>query len=281
MSTTEPTTATSPDAANHEADICKIDGVTFNYGNRVALNDVSFSASRGQTIALIGQSGAGKTTLLRIIAGMLTPTSGTVSLYGEQPSEIRDASRRTRLVGMMQQRLDLVPQLSARHNAEAGMLGRWSLWRSLAGLALPLKHGPAEDALARVGLAGRGTERVSKLSGGEQQRVAMARLLVQDPEVIVADEPVASLDPDLANELIVLLKSIAKERGRTVFASVHDPRLAIAHFDRVIGLRESDVQFDLAADEVTSEHLQSLYERFNGAERDGAATEMERPLWGI
>lgn len=233
-------------------------------------------------IAVVGQSGAGKTTLLRIITGMLQPDTGTVSLYGVQPSHTKNSAQRTRLVGMMQQRLDLVSELSARHNADAGMLGRWNLLRSLAALALPIEHAPTTAALARVGLAGRESERVSRLSGGEQQRVAMARILVQDPEVIVADEPVASLDPDLASELLELLRAIARERGRTVVASIHDPQLARAYFDRVIGLREGSLMFDLPSDELTDEHLSQLYDRGVAVQpQAGNESDMERPLWGI
>ncbi len=262
-------------------DTCRIEGVGYTYGDRVALENISFSASRGQMVAIVGQSGAGKTTLLRIITGMLDPHTGAVSLYGVQPYRVKDSAERTRLVGMMQQRLDLVSQLSARHNADAGMLGRWSLLRSLAGLAFPLKHTATTEALARVGLAGRESQRVSKLSGGEQQRVAMARVLVQDPEVIVADEPVASLDPDLAAELLGLLRSIATERNRTIVASIHDPRLAREHFDRMVGLRNGALQFDMPSSEVTSQHLEELYERNSAGGGVGSGSDHERPLWGI
>ncbi len=266
---------------NPVADRCVVQNVTHRYGSRTALFEVSFNVHRGQMVAILGPSGSGKTTLLRIISGMLRPHSGLVELYGVRPHETRNAAERTRLVGMMQQRLDLVPQLSARTNANAGMLGRWGLLRSLAGLTLPLRHQPTESALARVGLAGRESERLSRLSGGEQQRVAMARMLVQDPEVIVADEPVASLDPALADELLLLLKHIAVERDRTVLASIHDPQLALAHFDRVIGLREGAVEFDLLPSEVTSEKLSGLYMRDSTTQQQISRSDDERPLWGI
>lgn len=243
------------------ADLCRVSNLCYSYGNRVALRDVSFSVTRGQTLALVGPSGAGKTTLLRLMTGMLKPADGKVSLYGVQPGDLADSSQRTRLVGMMQQRLDLVAQLSAQHNVDAGMLGRWNLLRSLAALILPITHDPSTAALDRVGLAGRGSERVSRLSGGEQQRVAMARLLVQDPEVFIADEPVAALDPTLADDLLSLLREVATERGRTVIASLHTPELARTHFDRVIGLREGAVAFDVAADDLTDELLGTVYRR--------------------
>ncbi len=109
----------------------------------------------------------------------------------------------------------------------------------------------------------------------------MARVLVQDPEVIVTDEPVASLDPALADELLGLLRSIAIERDRTVIASIHDPHLARAHFDRVIGLREGSLQFDVAAADLTGDMLTELYNRGSVPDQSATTTEGERPLWGI
>ncbi len=232
-------------------------------------------------MALIGPSGAGKTTLLRLITGMLKPLSGEVSLYGVRPYDIESSADRTQLVGMMQQRLDLVTQLSVRHNADAGMLGRWGLLRSLAALVLPISHPAADAALERVGLAGRGADRVGRLSGGEQQRVALARVLVQDPQIIVADEPVASLDPALADELLGLLREIAVERGRTVIASLHTPELARLHFDRAIGLREGSIAFDVPATDLTPELLSGVYQRSLSPEQVEPATGEEMPAWGV
>ncbi len=280
MATTENTLA-KPDQDRPVA-ACRIEGLSHRHGTRTAVDNVSFSIERGQMVALVGQSGAGKTTLLRIITGMIEPSSGSVELLGRDPGKISDLAERTRLVGMMQQRLDLVSQLSARHNVDAGMLGRWNLLKSLAYLALPFTHPPSMAALASVGLEARANERVSRLSGGEQQRVALARVLVQDPQVIVADEPVASLDPDLASDLLGLLRKIATERDRTVIASIHDPVLASRHFDRVIGVREGGVQFDVPAEALTREMLGQLYERKTGnGDGDSGEAADGRLLWGI
>ncbi|MDA0233096.1 MAG: ATP-binding cassette domain-containing protein [Chloroflexi bacterium] len=264
------------------ANTCRVSGLSYSYGDRAALRDISFTVERGQMLALVGPSGAGKTTLLRLMTGMFKPMAGEVMLYGVRPGDLKDAAERTRLVGMMQQRLDLVPQLSARHNTDAGMLGRWSLLRSLGALVLPLSHGPTSEALERVGLSGRESERVSRLSGGEQQRVAMARLLVQDPGVMVADEPVASLDPALAGDLLGLLRDISRERGRTVIASLHAPELARTHFDRVVGLRDGSVAFDVAADDLSRDLLEAVYRREPAAElADRGQSEERTGLWGI
>ena len=160
------------------------------------------------------------------------------------------------------------------------MLGRWSLWRSLAGLMFAVGHQPSRDAIERVGLAGKIAERVSRLSGGEQQRVALARMLVQDPAVTLADEPVASLDPALADDLLRLLRDITSEQGRTVVASLHIPDMARRYFDRVIALSSGRVEFDMSAGDVTDSMLGSLYE-LNGRSRDPEPVgDAGTPIWG-
>ena len=258
---------------------CSVTDVSYQYGDRLALDHVSFTATSGEMVAIIGPSGSGKTTLLRLIAGMLRPVAGEVAVYGVQPSEVTDTTARTALVGMMQQRLDLVPQLSARHNVDAGMLGSWSLLRSLAGLLLPVSHEPTTAALARVGLAGRELDRVGRLSGGEQQRVALARVLVQDPRLILADEPVSSLDPSLADELLGLFKEVARERERTVIATVHNPELARRYFDSVIGLRHGSLVFDVRSSDLSPGLLADLYGAPPVAEHIHHADKADRSSW--
>ena len=238
---------------------CVLDDVTVTYGGRTVLGPLSLDVPAGQAVAVVGPSGAGKTTLLRVLAGQVAPASGAVLLAGQDLSRLRGRRELPRLAGLLPQRFDLVPQLSARHNAQAGALGRWGLLRSLAALLLPLEHPPAREALRRVGLSERSATRVADLSGGEQQRVAIARLLVQDPSVLLADEPVASLDPARADQLLGLLRGTAADDGRTLVASLHAPDLARRHFDRVVGLRDGRVVFDLPPAQVTDEVLEGLY----------------------
>lgn len=237
---------------------CELESVTVAYGAVTAVRDLTLRIPPGETVALVGSSGAGKTSVLRALAGLVTPAAGTVSLQGRPLAEQRRAL--PQMVGMMQQRLDLVGQLAVKHNVQAGALGRWGLARSLAALLLPLEHPPARAAAERVGVADKLGVRVAHLSGGEQQRVALARLLVQNPSMVLADEPVAALDPALADDLVALLCALAREGGRTLVASLHSPELARAHFDRIVGLRHGRLAFDLPSDQVTPARLDGLYE---------------------
>lgn len=257
----QPPSAGRPDDEHSDGTpACVVDTVSHAYGPTRALNDVSLTIPTSQRVALVGPSGAGKTTLLRVLAGMLTPTAGRVTVHGQPLAELRAGSQLTELVGMIQQRLDLVPQLSVKHNVQAGMLGRWGLIRSLAALTLPVEQPAARAAVSRIGIENTFHRRVAELSGGERQRVALARLLVQNPRVVLADEPVASLDPARAEDLLGLLCDLSREAGRTLVTSLHVPELACRHFQRVVGLRAGRVAFDLPAAEVTQAVLDGVYQ---------------------
>jgi phosphonate transport system ATP-binding protein len=236
-----------------------LSGASVAYGARTAVGPLSLSVPRGQTVALVGPSGAGKTSLLRLLAGQLTPAAGKVSVDGRDLAQLPSRRELPALVGLLPQQLDLVPQLSVKHNVQAGALGRWGVLRSLGALVLPVEHPPARAAVERMGLGDRFHDRVADLSGGEQQRVALARLLVQDPALVLADEPVASLDPARAEQLLDLLGSAAREDGRTLITSLHDAPLAQRSVDRMIGLRDGKVVFDLPPHRVAPAMLAELY----------------------
>ena len=240
---------------------------TVSYGGTLAVGPLSLTVPAGQSVALVGPSGAGKTSLLRLLVGQLVPSSGTVLVAEREPARLGGRRERPRLVGLLPQRLDLVPQLSVKHNVQAGALGRWGVLRALGALLLPLEHPPARAAVTRMGLGDRFEDRVADLSGGEQQRVALARLLVQDPALVLADEPVSSLDPARASQLLDLLVTAAREGGRTLITSLHDPELARRHVDRMIGMREGRVVFDLPPHRVTPDVLASLYRLLSPVER--------------
>ena len=238
----------------------ELEGVTKWYGQTEVLEPVSFAVQPGESVAIAGPSGAGKSTLLRLIAGSLAPDEGTVLLYNRQVTGMGPGRELSRLVGMVAQQYDLVPNLSALHNVLAGRLGEWGVWRSLTSFLIPSDRSLAMVALQRVGIADRAYLRASQLSGGEQQRVAIARVLVQDPAVVVADEPVSSLDPARAGEVTRLLVGITQEAHKTLVASIHAVELAREHFSRVIGLRNGAIQFDVPGPEVTDDMLGSLYD---------------------
>ena len=239
--------------------IFRLEGVTKSYSGRTALAPLSLSIGAGEAVAVLGPSGSGKTTLLHLLAGIIRPDSGSIVLNGHALSGLGPGRESAGLVGVIHQQYDLVPHLSVVHNVLAGRLGSWSLVRSLWSLLSPRDLEMAESALSRVGLVDRLYERTSRLSGGEQQRVAIARLLVQDPRVIVADEPVASLDPARARDLMALLAGVAAETGKTLVASLHSTQLAREYFSRTIGLRGGDLVFDLPVADMTQAMLDDLY----------------------
>ena len=248
--------------------IYRLEGVAKHYPGRTALSPISLKVGAGEAVAVMGASGSGKTTLLHLLGGVIHPNGGRVALNGHALSELAPGRELSGMVGVIHQQLDLVPHLSVIQNVLAGRLGQWGLWRSLVSLVSPRDRHLAFQALDRVGLGGLQHERTSKLSGGEQQRVAIARLLVQDPRVIIADEPVASLDPARARDLIALLSHLARETGKTLIASLHSMELAREYFSRVIGLRNGELLFDLTVDGLTRSVERELYD-LGGLEGEG------------
>jgi phosphonate transport system ATP-binding protein len=234
-------------------------GIVKRYGATVALAPLDLTIADGETVAVVGPSGSGKTTLLHVLAGLLAPDAGRVSVDGRDLSTLPPGRELARLVGVMHQQYDLVPHLAVVHNVLAGRLGEWSLIRSLVSLVFPRDAQSAHKALARVGIGDKLYERTGRLSGGEQQRVALARLLLQNPRAILADEPVSSVDPARAEDLVRLLVGIAAEGGHTLVASLHSVPLALQHFQRIIGLRGGRLVFDLPAAGVHPRQLDDLY----------------------
>lgn len=237
-----------------------IESVGKSYGDVAAVKPLSLRVESGERVALLGPSGSGKTTLLAMIAGELEPSEGAIQLRGKALARLRPGRELCQEVGMIHQQYDLVPNLSALQNVLAGRLGHWSLLKAAVSLVWPQERQTGLAALERVGVAERARVRAGFLSGGEQQRVAVARLLVQDPAIIVADEPVSSLDPARAEEVMEMLAESAREAGKTLVATVHSVSVARTYFDRLIGLRNGEPQFDLPSGQVTDEQLDALYD---------------------
>jgi phosphonate transport system ATP-binding protein len=240
--------------------LIEADGISKSYGRVQALAPMSITIGQGERVALAGPSGSGKTTLLYLLAGVIQPDSGDLLLGGQDLTRQKPGKEKAGLVGLIHQQYDLVPHLSVLHNVLAGRLGQWSLFRSLISLVWPQDRHVAEAALAQMGIADKIHERTSHLSGGEQQRVAMARLMLQGSRVILADEPVSSLDPARAEDLLEILTALASDSDKTLIASIHAPHLMRKHFSRVIGLREGRIEFDIPSEEVTDQVLEKLYD---------------------
>ena len=237
-------------------------GVRVQFGGQAALDGVDLEVRAGERVALVGPSGGGKTTALRLCAAAVAPVAGSVTVLGTDlgPAagdwEVRALRRR---IGTVHQQLQLVGPLRVVHNVNAGRLGSWTAGRALRSLVRPRDVDAARRALARVGIADKLYERTDRLSGGEQQRVALARVLLQQPDLILADEPVASLDPARSEEVMDLLGAVVADRARTLLVSLHDFDLARRRCDRLVGLRGGRVQFDLPATRVTDDMGAALY----------------------
>lgn len=234
-------------------------GVSKQYGGFRALAPISLTIMQGERVALMGPSGSGKTTLLNLLAAALGPDTGELTIEGEFSLSLRPGRELARRVGVMPQGFDLVPSLAVVHNVLAGRLGEWNFGRSLLSLIVPRDIELARAALSRVGIADKIYERTSRLSGGEQQRVALARLLVQRPHAILADEPVSSVDPARAEDLLRLLVAIVEDERRTLVASMHAVPLALRYFTRVIALRQGVVVFDRPTSHISTADLDALY----------------------
>jgi phosphonate transport system ATP-binding protein len=229
-------------------------GVEQRYGARAALDGVTLRIGHGERVALVGPSGAGKTTFFRLAYGAFAPTAGKVLIDGldfaaQHGRALRAARSRIAVVFQLH---GLVERLSARANVLAGTFGKRSTFDALRCILAPsaAETAAAQAALESVRLSERLRDRVFALSGGQRQRVAIARAVMQEAELVLADEPAASLDPELAGEIVDLLLSDAARRKATLVCSLHQPHLAQA-FDRVIRLEHGKIVSDASATATT------------------------------
>jgi phosphonate transport system ATP-binding protein len=239
--------------------------VSRSFGPRRALAGVSLEVGRGEMVALIGPSGSGKSTLLRSISGLQTidPGEGRIEAFGRPVQENGRISRRVReiraRIGVIFQQFNLVDRLTLFSNAALGALGRISALRGLLGLWPAEVRGAVMAALARVGVADYAGQRAGTLSGGQQQRGAIARALVQQAQVILADEPVASLDPVAARRVMEILRDLNRTDRLTVLITLHQVDYALRYCDRVVALKAGEVVYDGPPSGLTRERLIDIY----------------------
>ena len=235
-------------------------GLVHPNGQR-ALSRVSLQVAAGERVAVIGPSGAGKTSLLRVAGAALRPTEGRVQTLGHNPWQLgARALRRLRVrIGVIHQAPPIPPQLRVITAILAGRLGQWSTWKAIASLVYPVDIAGAHAVLSQLELADRLFDRCDRLSGGQLQRVGIARVLYQAPEFMLADEPVSALDPALADAAVGQLIAQSERSGATLVASLHAVDLALKWFPRIVGLRAGEMVFDRPAREVTRAMLVELY----------------------
>jgi phosphonate transport system ATP-binding protein len=241
-----------------------LDGVEVRYpgGERAALAVEHLAIRRGERVAVIGPSGSGKTTLLRLLNGTLAPARGDVFVLGKRLVAGRRMPReQRRRIGMIFQEFALVERASVFDNVLFGRLGHAHPWPSLIGHFSERDRDIAGAAVREVGLLEQLEQRADALSGGQRQRVAIARVLAQEPEIILADEPVSNLDPALTDDILGLLTRASERRGATLIMALHQPRLAIAQAGRVIGIEGGRVVLDEAPERLSDDALRSVYGR--------------------
>lgn len=226
-----------------------------------ALKDINLTIEQGEFVAIIGLSGAGKSTLIRTINRMHDITDGTLTVDGVNVMELKGARLRQfrRNIGMIFQSFNLVTRTTVIKNVLTSRVPELPFWRALLG-AYPKKDKlEALEALDKVGILDKAFVRADQLSGGQQQRVALARTLAQNPKIILADEPVASLDPVTAKQVMDDFRRINREMNISVLINIHHVDLALQYADRVIGIKAGEVVYDGPASEVNEAVLAEVY----------------------
>lgn len=239
-----------------------LDGVGLTHANGFqALDGITLQAAQGEQIALIGPSGAGKTSLLSILGTAAMPSQGSAVILESAANRLSASDIKTlrARIGSVHQAAPIPGRQRVITAVLAGKLGQWPMWKSLASLLYPLDIPGAYSALARVELADKIFQRCDQLSGGQLQRVGIARVIYQQADLLLADEPVSALDPTLALATVRLLIEEASQRHATLVASLHAVDLALTCFKRIVGVRGGQIAFDLPAAEVSETLLHELY----------------------
>ncbi|MEE3266510.1 MAG: phosphonate ABC transporter ATP-binding protein [SAR324 cluster bacterium] len=232
----------------------------YNTGD-LALNSVDLEVQKGQVMALIGPSGAGKSTLIRCVNRLVASTSGEIWFNGENIVKMRSGKlrRARRSMGMIFQEFALVERLTVMENVLSGRLGYVGFWRSY------LRKFPQNDIkdafrlLEKVGLDTMANKRADELSGGQRQRVGIARALIQNPDILLVDEPTASLDPKTSRQIMRLITELCEENQLGAIINIHDVALAQMFSERIVGLREGSIVYDGSPDDLKPDVLTEIY----------------------
>jgi len=245
--------------------VIKLVNVRVRYGPACVLNIQNLNITSGERIFVLGRSGSGKTTLSKVIKGRVEASEGQVNVLGADPFEPRYGQRRAgqRRIAMIDQEFFLIPRLSIVNNVLLGCLGRVSTWKSYFGWYPAVEWEKAEAILHEVGLLEMGHRRVETLSGGQRQRAAIARALMQEADIILADEPVSNLDPEFAVDVLKLLVDCAERRAVTLLVNIHQPSLARKFASRFIGLADGKIIYDGPQVNLTADDEEFIY-RGNG-----------------
>ena len=240
----------------------KLEGLTKRYKTGdLALNNVTLEVPEGQVVGLIGPSGAGKSTLIRCINRLVEPTGGQALLGGTDLTKLgrRSLRQARRRMGMIFQEYALVERLTVMENVLSGQLGYVGFWRSFFRKFPPEAVEQAFRTLDRVGLSDHADKRADELSGGQRQRVGIARALLQNPDILLVDEPTASLDPKTSRQIMRLIREVCDERGLPAIINIHDVMLAQMFVQRIVGLRKGEVVYDGDPDGLSSDVLTEIY----------------------
>ena len=232
----------------------------YNTGD-LAINGVDLKVEKGQVMALIGPSGAGKSTLIRCVNRLENPTSGEIWLNGENIVKMRSGKlrRARRNMGMIFQEYALVERLTVMENVLSGRLGYVGFWRSFLRKFPQSDINAAFGLLEKVGLDTMVNKRADELSGGQRQRVGIARALIQKPEILLVDEPTASLDPKTSRQIMRLITELCEENQLTAIINIHDVALAQMYAERIVGLREGSIVYDGSPDDLKPDILTEIY----------------------
>ena len=238
-----------------------LDQASKSFGTTCALDRVSLAIQPGELVGLLGPSGSGKSTLFRCLTALDHADRGTVQVLGQDIGRLQGTGLRAlrRDIGLIFQQFNLIGRMHALDNTLAGRLGYAPTWRVMLRQFSRADRQLALASLERVGLLERAYQRADSLSGGQQQRVAIARVLTQQSRVLLADEPISSLDPESAHTVLSALRTIAHEHGIAVLCSLHQVDMALAYTDRIVGLRQGRLVLDQATAQLNAETLAGLY----------------------